>query len=78
MPINISEFAEPSFTKHRTRYVGNTSTDHKDRFPNYSSDNPRSWRGENGYKTGGYNPNHQSTRTEKVNLYVDDYSLKPY
>ena len=78
MPIDITEFATPSFIKHQVRYVGNTTTDKKDRFPKYDTDNPRSWRGEEGYKTGGYNPNHQSTRVEKVNLYSDDFTLKPY
>jgi len=78
MPIDISEFAEPSFIRHQVRYVGNTTTDKKARFPNYETDNPRSWRGESGWKQAGYNPNQQSTRVEKKNLYTDDYTLKPY
>ena len=77
MPIDISEFSEPSFIKMRTRY-GLFSEDKKDIFPAYSEDYKRSWRGEDGYKTAGYNPNHQSTRLEKVNLYLTDYTLKPY
>lgn len=75
MPIPIEDFATPSFIRGRDRYVNSTSTDHKVRFPNYEEGNPRSWRG--GFKQGGYNPNHQSTKVEKVNLYTDDYTLKP-
>ena len=77
MPIDISEFAEPSFIRHKERY-GLFSENKRDRFPDYENDYKRSWRGENGYKTAGYNPNHQSTRVEKVNLYSDDYTLKKY
>ena len=77
MPISIEDFATPAFVRHRVRYVGNTSTDHKARFPNYEEGNPRSWRGEDGWKQAGYNPSHQSTRVEKVNLYTDDFTLKP-
>ena len=77
MPIPIEEFATPSFIKGRTRYVGNTTIDHKDRFPNYEDDHKRSWRGPDGYPQAGYNVNHQSTRVENINLYTDDFTLKP-
>jgi hypothetical protein len=77
MPIPIEEFATPTWVRYRTRYVGNTTTDKKDRFPNYEEDHKRSWRGPDGWKQAGYNPNHQSTRIEKINLYTDDFTLKP-
>jgi hypothetical protein len=76
MPIPIEEFATPSLIRGRTRYVGNTTIDKKDRFPNYEDDRKRSWRGEAGFPQAGYNPNHQSTRIEKINLYTDDFTLK--
>ena len=55
MPIPIEDFATPQFTRFKTRYVYNTQTDHKARFPNYEEGYPRSWRGENGWKQAGYN-----------------------
>ena len=76
MPIDIKEFAEPSFTRMKPRY-GLFSEDKKDRFPDYPNDYKRSWRGQDGWKQAGYNPNHQSTRVEKLNLKSDDYTLKP-
>lgn len=77
MPIPIEEYATPNWVNiKRDRYVYNTTTDHKARFPNYEEDHKRSWRGENGWKQAGYNPNHQSTRVERINLYNDDITLK--
>lgn len=73
MPIELSEFSTPSFIRYKTRYP--LTEDRKDRFMTF--DNIRSYRGEQGYKLPGYNPNHNSTRTEKINLFVDDYTLKP-
>ena len=75
MPVPIEDFATPRFEKLRDRYVMNTSTDHKVRFPDYEEGDPRSWRG--GFKQAGYNPNHQSTKVESINLYTDDFTLKP-
>jgi len=75
MPIPIEEFREPKLTRYRTRYP--LSEDKKDRFYKFET-NLRSYRGEGGtFPQGGYNPNHQSSRVEKVNLLVDEYSLKP-
>jgi hypothetical protein len=33
---------------------------------------------DSGWKQAGYNPNHQSTRIERIKLTNDDISLKPY
>lgn len=81
MPIDISEFREPKFVKLKTRYP--MSYDQKDRFYKFDT-NMRSYRSsdvtsrEGGFKQGGYNPNHNSTRVEKINLYRDNITLKPY
>jgi hypothetical protein len=56
------------------------SYDKKDRFNTVNPRlNARRHGGtENGWKQAGYNPNHQSTRIEKINLTGDEISLKPY
>ena len=77
MPIDIKEFAEPTLVRMKPRY-GRFSEYKKDRFPDYADDDKRSWRGQDGWKQAGYNPNHQSTRVENVNLKTDDLNLKPY
>lgn len=33
---------------------------------------------EGGWKQAGYNPNHNSTRVEKIRVRSDDITLKPY
>ena len=79
MAIPIEEFSTPKFQRYRTRYP--ISENSKDRFMKFDSRNPaalRSYRGERGFKQGGYNVNHNSTRVERVNLRSDDYTLKPY
>lgn len=76
MPIPIEAFREPKFIKHQTTYP--LSYNKRDRFYKFET-NPRSYRGADdtvNFKQGGYNPNHQSTRVERVNLYVDEYTLK--
>jgi hypothetical protein len=74
MPIDISEFREPTFIKMQERYP--LSTDKKDRFIKFDT-YPRNYRGVGGtFPQAGYNPHHQSTRVEKINLESDDYTLK--
>jgi len=81
MPIDISEFATPEFTRIKNRYP--MSYTKEDRF---NEINPRTFAGrypgdqgrEGGWKQAGYNPNHQSTRTEQIRLRSDDITLKPY
>ena len=75
MPIDISEFAEPKLVRHKERYP--LSDNKKDRFMDFGMF-PRSYRGEGGtFPQPGYNPNHQSTTVEKINLEADDITLKP-
>ena len=76
MPVPIEAYARPELVKMRTRYP--MTEDKKDRFPDYANDYKRSWKSESGWKQGGYNPNHQSTRVEKVNLTTDEITLRPY
>lgn len=76
MPISIEEYATPKWIRLRTRYTIAGIEDQKARFINHS-DYPRNYRGGD-IKQPGYNPNHQSTRIEKINLRTDDLTLKPY
>ena len=79
MPLSESDYREPKWIKYRERYP--MSYDKKDRF---NTVNPRmnmlrhSGDAEMGWKSAGYNPDHQSTRVERVNMTSDDISLKPY
>lgn len=74
MPISLEEYREPKWIKHRTRYTMAGIEDQKARFINYE-DYPRNYRGGD-IKRPGYNPNHQSTRVERINLKVDNLTLK--
>jgi hypothetical protein len=79
MPIPESEFREPKLIRYRERYP--MSYDKRDR---YITVNPRmdmmrhSGERDLGWKHAGYNPNHQSTRIEKIKMTNDDITLKPY
>jgi hypothetical protein len=81
MPISIEAFATPQFTRIPTGYP--YSTQKTDRF---NEINPKQEAGrfigtegrEGGWKQGGYNPNHQTTRIEKIRVRSDDITLKPY
>ena len=79
MPIPIDEYKEPSWIRYQMRYP--LSYNKVDRF---NTINPKHcmarYNGdpETGWKQAGYNPNHNSTRVEKINLTVDQVTLKPY
>lgn len=73
MPIDISEYAEPKFTRMKERHP--LTEDSKDKFLPYS-EMTRNYRDAAGFPQAGYNPNHNSTKTEKINLQTEDYSLK--
>lgn len=81
MPVDISEYATPQFIKIQERYP--LSYYKEDR---YNEINPRHEAGrypgdqgrEGGWKQAGYNPNHQSTRIEKIRIRTDNITLKPY
>ena len=81
MPISMDEFATPSFTRLQQRYP--MSYNKEDRF---NEINPRQevarYMGSDGrecvWKQAGYNPNHQTTRIEKIRVRSDDITLKPY
>lgn len=74
MPISLEEFREPKFIKMKERWP--LSDNQKDRFIDFTTDTRR-YRGEFGFKQPGYNPNHNSTKVEKVKLDVDNITLKP-
>jgi len=74
MPIDIEEFKEPKLVRYKERYP--MSENSKDRFMKFE-DYPRSYRGVGvTFPQAGYNPNHQSTTVEKINLESDEYTLK--
>jgi len=84
MPISINEYATPRWTKMRERYPW--SLDKNYRYRNLTI-NPRHpverYAGDDrgmGWKDPGYNPNHDSIRTERVNLNTDttEQQYKPY
>jgi len=75
MPISEDEYREPSWIRYRKGYTIARDTNQRSRFI-VGGDYPRSYRGGD-IKQPGYNPNHQSTRVERINLYTDDLTLKP-
>jgi hypothetical protein len=82
MPIDINEYALPTWTKMRDRYPW--VEDRNYNFANLTV-NPRTpynrYNGDDtglGWKAPGYNPNHNSTRVERVTITRDVESVKPY
>jgi hypothetical protein len=81
MPVPIEEYSVPRFVRFQERYP--MSYDKEDR---YNEINPRHaanrYLGDEGregcWKQAGYNPNHQSTRVEKIRVRSEDITLKPY
>jgi len=85
MTIDISEYALPKFARIKTRYPFE-----EDKNYNYKNltINPRHtaarYNGDPdtglGWKLPGYNPNHNSIRTERLNIRTDttEKTLKPY
>jgi len=75
MPISEDAYREPSWIRYRKGYTIARDTNQRSRFIVFG-DYPRNYRGGD-FKQPGYNPNHQSTRVERTNLYSDDVTLKP-
>jgi hypothetical protein len=75
MPLDISEYAEPYWIRVRDRYTIAGIESDKAVFMNYE-DYPRNYRGGD-FPQAGYNPSHNSTRVERINLKQWDYTLKP-
>lgn len=79
MPVSIDAYAKPSWVKHDVRYPlipdkearFNTICP-RDTMARYNGDSDTGW------KQSGYNPNHNSTRVERINLKTDNITLKPY
>ena len=85
MPIAIEEYAAPKWTKQRERYPWVLDKNYRYRestvfaqhnVDRYSRDTGTRY----AWKKPGYNPNHNSIRTETVNLGTDTTarSFKPY
>lgn len=81
MPVSENEYREPQFIKYQERYP--ISYDKNVRYtdtvvsPDVFQGRANSVDG-SGWKQPGYNPNHNSTRVENINLTTDSPSLKPY
>ena len=81
MPIPISAFAKPKFTRLRDRYP--MSYDKKDRYneiypEHFAGRYPGNEGREGGWKQPGYNPNHQTTSIERIDVRSDNITLRPY
>jgi len=81
MPISIEEFANPKWVRLQNRYP--MSYNKEDRFNeicprHFAGRYPGSEGREGGWKQPGYNPNHQSTRVERIRVRSDGITLKPY
>lgn len=81
MPISIEAYKNPEFIKIQDRYP--MSYDKEDSFNEICPrDDVKRYPGtegrEGGWKQAGYNPNHQTTRIEKIRVRSDDITLKPY
>lgn len=75
MPIDISEYATPSWTRVRDRWTIAGIESDKAVFIN-PEQYPRRYR--YGYiPQAGYNPSHNATRVEQINIQSWDYTLKP-
>lgn len=82
MPVPIEAYVEPRFVKYRERYP--MSYNKRDKYINTvpqkrelsrHNGNPDD---NNGWKQAGYNPNDDSTRIQRINLYTENISLRPY
>ena len=81
MPISIDAYRNPQFTRLQTRYP--MSYNKEDRFNEIFPEHfvgryPGGEGREGGWKQAGYNPNHQTTRVERIRVRSDDITLKPY
>ncbi len=81
MPISENEYREPRFIKYQDRYP--MSYDKNDRYTATLTNarvlpaRANSVDG-SGWKQPGYNPNHNSTTMERVNLTTDSPTFRPY
>jgi len=81
MPIALEEFQLPSFIRLQEKYPLSYDKNAK-----YNEFCPRDFVGrynhdegyEGVFKQAGYNPNHQSTRVERIQLRSENITLKPY
>jgi len=81
MPVGENEYREPRFVKYQERYP--MSYDKNERYT-ATVVNPRVFTGRSnsidgtGWKAPGYNPNHNSTTVERVNLTTDSPTFRAY
>ncbi len=75
MPVSMSDYRVPRWVSAQNLDQATLSRDDKERFYKFDTD-PRGWR--DGFKQPGYNPNHNSSTLERVNINRDNITLKPY
>lgn len=81
MPVSENEYREPRFIKYQERYP--ISYDKNERYTatltnaRVPAARANSVDG-SGWKQPGYNPNHNSTTIERVNLTTDSPTFRPY
>ncbi len=81
MPISEDAYRTPKFFKHSDRYP--LSDNKKDKFTG-TVVNPKVTQGRansedgSGWRQPGYNPSHNSTTPERINLTTENLTLKKY
>lgn len=81
MPISDDAFREPELSKYKDRYP--LSYDKKQRYTD-TVVNPKVTQGRSnsidgsGWKQPGYNPNHNSTTIERINITNDSPQIRKY
>lgn len=71
MPISMDEFRQPRWIKYDAEAT--LARDDDERWYKFETD-PRGWR--DGFKQPGYNPNHDTTSVENVNINSDELQLR--
>ncbi len=81
MPVSENEYREPRFIKYKERYpmTYDKNARYTDTIVNSKVNQARANSIDgSGWKQPGYNPNHNSTTTEKINLTTENPTFKPY
>lgn len=73
MPTSIDSFGMPKWLKYKEKQP--FVTDKKAKYYRFDL-NERGWR--DGFLQPGYNPNHNSTKVERININKEGIRLKPY
>lgn len=75
MPVSMDEYRVPKWVPMTGVDKATMSRDNEERFYKFETD-VRGWK--EGFLQPGYNPNHNSTKVENINIDRDSISLKGY